>query len=65
MYSISYFKCPNCGLTMTVPRNKAHMRAKNHIKTLFCVRCQKKVNMTENREFDFRERTMAELEEGR
>lgn len=64
-FSISYFKCPYCGLEMTVPRNKARMRGKDHIKTLYCVKCQKRVNMTENRDFDFKERTMAEKEEGR
>lgn len=61
-FTISVFKCPYCGLTMTVPRNKARNRGKNHIKTLYCVKCKRDVVMLENREFDFAEKTLAEKE---
>ena len=47
-YTISYFKCPKCGLQMTVPRKKSRQREKGHIKDLYCARCDEIVKMIEN-----------------
>lgn len=47
-FEISYFKCPFCGLQMTVPRKTGRFRKKGHIKDLYCVKCGKKVKMREN-----------------
>ena len=40
-YSISNFKCPECGNYIPLPRNKAKPREKGHIKDLFCPWCKK------------------------
>lgn len=52
-YTISTFKCPECGAEMYVPRKKGQQRAKGHIKDLYCWRCKKVVKMPEKREFDY------------
>lgn len=37
-YVIEKYKCPTCGLVMTIPRTKR--RKKGHIKDIYCVRCR-------------------------
>lgn len=47
---ITELKCPDCGLVMYVPRNHGRLRAKKHVKDMFCVGCgrvQKFVQMEE------------------
>ncbi len=47
-YVISYFRCPQCGFRMSVPRKKKRLRAAGHIKDLYCPNCDKIVKMQEN-----------------
>lgn len=41
MFTISEFKCPECGNMIPIPRNEAQVRANKHIKDLFCPWCNK------------------------
>lgn len=55
LFTISTFKCPECGAEMYVPRKIGHERPKGHIKDLYCWKCKKVMKMQEKREFDFEE----------
>lgn len=50
-YSISMFRCPDCGHKMYVTRNKANPRENNHIKDLWCWHCKTVKKMMEVKDF--------------
>ena len=52
-FSISYFKCTECGNTIPLPRIKSARRKKNHIKDLYCPFCNEVRKTREIREGDY------------
>ena len=51
---IDILECTECGLEMFVPRKKTSMRQNGHIKTMWCVNCQKKTDFVEHTKGDTR-----------
>ena len=51
-FTISYFICPECGKSFPLPRSKSMRRSKGHIKTLYCVFCNKETDAIELRDCD-------------
>ena len=52
-YTISYFICSKCGKSLPLPRNRSLKRKKGHIKTLYCVFCNKETDTLETRDGDY------------
>lgn len=51
--TVSIFICTQCGISFPIPRKNGKQRQKNHIKDLYCYKCNKIQKMIEHREFDF------------
>lgn len=49
-FTISQFKCPECGNVIPIPRKKNRVRENGHIKDLFCPWCNKVQKMIEYKE---------------
>lgn len=52
-FTISTFKCEECGNTIPLPRGNHKQREKNHIKHVYCIKCKKETAHIEKREFDY------------
>ena len=44
-YSVLHCSC--CNMQMVIPRLNAHKREINHIKTMYCAKCQKTTDFIE------------------
>lgn len=51
-FEISMFTCPHCGTNFPIPRSKSMRRERNHIKDLYCIKCNERVKMMETRAKD-------------
>lgn len=40
--------CNECGLRMTIPRRNSRKRKEGHIKTMYCPKCDRSTDFTEN-----------------
>lgn len=49
-FKISYLKCTVCGSIMPIPRRFGRFREKNHIKTMYCYKCNAERDFLENAE---------------
>ena len=49
-FKISYLKCTVCGSIMPIPRRFGRFREKNHIKTMYCYKCDAERDFLENAE---------------
>ena len=49
-FKISYLKCTVCGSIMPIPRRFGRFREKNHIKTMYCYKCDTERDFLENAE---------------
>ena len=49
-FKISYLKCTVCGSIMPIPRRFGRFREKNHIKTMYCYKCDTERDFLENTE---------------
>ena len=54
LVKISKFICTECGFELFLPRPTGKQREKNHLKKLYCIRCQKEINHIEIRSCDYR-----------
>lgn len=50
--SISDFYCLSCFTKVPLSRKKSRMREKEHLKNIYCYKCNKEINHFEVREFD-------------
>lgn len=50
-YSISLFKCPDCGHKMYVSRSRNSLRENGHIKDLWCWHCRTVKKMIEMKDW--------------
>ncbi len=48
---ISILKCSQCGKEMFVPRKMSNLRAKNHIKDMYCPFCKRKQKFIESGDY--------------
>lgn len=49
-FKISYLRCTVCGSIMPIPRRFGRFREKNHIKTMYCYKCDTERDFLENAE---------------
>lgn len=49
-FKISYLRCTVCGSIMPIPRRFGRFREKNHIKTMYCYKCDTERDFLENDE---------------
>lgn len=49
-FKISYLRCTVCGSIMPIPRRFGRFREKNHIKTMYCYKCDAERDFLENTE---------------
>ena len=47
---ISTLECTVCGSKFPIPRRASKKREKNHLKRIFCYKCNKRQNFIENKE---------------
>lgn len=52
-FTISTFVCTKCNNKQFLPRKMNRPREYEHRKKIYCVKCLKRVNHVEYREFDF------------